>query len=470
MATPLTSGKMSRRTILRAGAGLAGLAALAACVPAAPGGAESGEAGAPGAGPTELDVWTGWTEDAATNIEKILDGYNNSQDEIVAKHVVVPEAMTQKLLAAISAGNPPATAVVFGASVAYQLAAQDALLALDEVGTPDQVGTLKEWMEPAIWDLGVYDGSFIYASMWNQCMGCFVNTTIAEEMGVDPNSPPQTLEELDAVWEQLTTYDDNGNIDVLGGDFTWDGMIMGRFLGELVSEDGATITANHPNNLAALEWVVDRWAKVGPEKMSAYFASLSGRGERSAGQDPFLSGLRATVVTGPWHYNTLRNFKPEGFEFTVWPLPGPQGQTEKGMYTYGDGWIIPVGSPDPAATWEIISTMTGATGDRDVYTSLFTTWLCVNGPVSSDMTEWPLFQSDVMGECPGYEEVFLADLFDSDYYLYPPKIPTSASYQSMMSAEWEKARLGQKSPQEALDFVQEEAQKELDIWIQQSQG
>ena len=464
--------RLTRRQFLHASAGLSAAAALVACMPpAAPqstGGEAAGES--PDAGPVEIDVWTGWTEDAATNIEKILNGYNESQDRVIARHVVVPEAMTQKLLAAVSAGNPPATAVVFGASIAYQLAAQKALIALDAVGTPEQVETLRQWMVPAIWDLGVYEGSFYYASMWNQCLGCYVNVNLAEEAGVDVNNPPQTLEELTVIWEQLTTYDDDGNIDVLGGDFTWATMIMGRFLGQLVSEDGTTITANHPNNLRALEWTVDYWQRMGPDKLSAYNASLAGRGERSAGQDPFLSGLRATLVTGPWHYNTIRNFKPEGFEFTVWPFPGPEGQTERGMHTYGDGWIIPVGSQNPSAAWEIISTMTGATGNRDVYTSLFTTWLCVNGPVSAEMTEWPSFQTDVMGECPGYEEIFLDDLFNSDYYLYPPKIPTSDSYQSLMNAEWEKARLGEKSPEEALDFVQEQAQRELDTWIQQNQA
>lgn len=465
--------RLSRRNFLRASAGLAGLAALAACVPPAPGGSAASDASAgaaSGDSPVEIDVWTGWTEDAATNIEKILSGFNDSQDRVVAKHVVVPDSMTQKLLAAVSAGNPPATAVVFGASIAYQLAAQKALMALDEIGSPDQVETLKGWMDPAIWDLGMYEGNYYYASMWNQCMGCYVNVPLAEAQGVDVNQPPQTLEELDAAWDQMTTYDADGNIDILGGDFTWVAMIMGRFLGNFVSEDGTQILANDPNNVRALEWVANRWAKFGPEKMSAYYASLAGRGERSAGQDPWLSGLRVTNVTGPWHYNTIRNFAPEGFEYVVWPLPGPAGQSEKGMYTYGDGWIVPVGSSDPAAAWDIIGAMTGATGDKDVYTSLFTTWLCVNGPSSQSMTEWPTFQTEVMGACPGYEEVFLTDLYDSDYYLYPPKIPTSSSYASLMDAEWEKVRLGQKGAQEALDFVTEEAQKELDTWIQQNQG
>jgi hypothetical protein len=73
-----------------------------------------------------------------------------------------------------------------------------------------------------------------------------------------------------------------------------------------------------------------------------------------------------------------------------------------------------------------------------------------------------------MGACPGYQDVFLQDLFHSDQYLYPPKIPTSNSYQALMDSEWEKARLGQKSPQEALDAVQEQAQKDLDTWKAQS--
>jgi len=460
---------VSRRSFLRFGAGAVGVTVLAGCLPAAPAAAPQAAGGesSPAAGPVEVEVWTGWTEDAATNIEKILSGYNESQNVVKAKHVVVPDDMTQKLLAAISAGSPPGGAIVFGANIAYQLAAQDAILALDDLGKPEQVQTLKSWMSPAIWDLGVYDGKYVFASMWNQCLGLFLNTDIAEEKGVDPSKPPTTLEELSDIYDQLTTWDGD-NIDVLGGDFTWTEMIMGRFLGQFVSEDGSTVTANHENNVKALEWITNRWQKVGPQKLQDFYASLQGRGERSAGQDPFLSGLIATDVTGPWEFNTLRNFKPEGFNFTVWPYPSPQGQTEKGMYTYGDGWIVPKGAPAPEAIWDLISTMTGATGNRDVYTSLFTTWLCVNGPVSEQMTEWPSFKSDVVGACPGYEEVFLQDLFHSDQYLFPPKIPTSNSYLSLMTAEWEKARLGQLSPQEALDGVQEQAQKELDTWKAQN--
>ncbi len=467
---------ITRRQFLQ-GVSTIGLGALlGGCAPAAPTAAPATSAPAtaaaaevPTAAPApakaiELEVWTGWTEDAATQIEKILAGYNSSQSGVVAKHVVVPEDMTQKLLAAISAGSPPGTAVLFGAGTAYQLAAQKALLALDEVGQPSQVAALKQWMLPALWDLGTYQGKLVFASMWNQCWGLFVNTKMCRDKGIDPAKPPKTLQELDAVYDQLTTYDDKGNIDILGGDNTWVGTIIGRFLGQYVSEDGRTIVANSENNLKALEWITGRWNKMGPQKLQDFYASLQGRGERSAGNDPFLSGLRATYMTGPWQFNTIKLYKPEGFEFTVWPWPGPEGVAKKGMYTYGDGWIIPKGSKDPAAAWDVIGTMTGATGDKDVYTSLFVTWQCVNGPVSSQILDWPRFKNEVIGACPGYQEVFLDDLLHSEQYLYPPKVPTSASYESLMDSHWEKARLGQMTPKEALDAVTQQAQKELDDW------
>ena len=127
------SRTMSRRRFLSAASFTTAAATFAACAPpaAAPAvpAAEQPAAEAPAAAPAAaepitLDVWTGWTEDAATQIEKILDAYNKSQTRVVARHVVVPEAMTQKLLAGIAAGTPPGTAVVPSSSAAAQAVAR----------------------------------------------------------------------------------------------------------------------------------------------------------------------------------------------------------------------------------------------------------------------------------------------------------------------------------------------------------
>ena len=468
--------RFSRRDFLKVAA-LGGVSMTAACQaaprPAAPvattapvAGSAATEVPVAASSAKNIEVWSGWTEDFANNIQTILDKYNEAQTQYVAKHVSIADSMNQKLLAAVSAGNPPATAIVFGAGTAYQLAAQNALLPLDDVLGP-QLSALKSFMLPSLWDLGTYQGKLYFASMWNQCWGVYVNSDMATKAGLDPTKPPATLEELGAAWDKMTTLNAQGNIDVLGGDLTDNNVLIGRFLGELVSSDGKTITANAPNNVKALEWITERWTRIGPQKLQDFYASLQGRSERSAGQDPFLSGLRASVVTGPWQFDVIRKYKPENFKFEVWPLPAPAGM-KKGTYTYGDGWIVPTASPAPDAAADILATMIGTAGNRDVYTNLFTVWPCVNGPVSKEIVDYPAFKEKVSSQCPGYQDIFLADLFNSDQYLYPAKIPTSASYNDINSAEWEKARLGQKTPKEALDFATKTAQTELDNWYKQN--
>jgi ABC-type glycerol-3-phosphate transport system substrate-binding protein len=116
-------------------------------------------------------VWTGWTEKAAKKVDRVISVFNDSQDKVNARHVVVPGDMSQKLLAAINAGKPPEAAIVFGAGLAYQLAARGALLAFDDVGDPNELEALHTWMTPAMLDMAQYDGQDFYLPIWSQCWG-----------------------------------------------------------------------------------------------------------------------------------------------------------------------------------------------------------------------------------------------------------------------------------------------------------
>lgn len=415
------------------------------------------------AGPrTEFEVWTGWTEKMSENITKILDNYNQSQEKYRAKHVVATEMQT-KLLAAVAAGNPPGAAVIFnGNGTVYTLAEEDAILALDGMGK-DKLEALREWIHPAIWDLGSYKGKVYALAMWTQSYGVYFNTKHLADTGLDPNKPPADFAELDQVGDKLTKRDASGNIMRMGLDLTWAQLLIGAFRGKLVDQDGQKITANAPENLAAIDWMVQRWKRHDPKKIQDFNQSLSGASERSATLDPFVAGKRSLYVTGPWHIGTIKEFAPTDFEWGVWPLPGPKTGVKAGVWTYGDVFVIPKGAKAPEASYDLVSTMTGATGDRDVYTNLFVVWPCVNNPTTPKMLTYPAFKQKVVDACPSYS-VFNDHLYNNDYHLFPPKIPTAAPYMSLLGAETEKARLGQKSAQEALDLVTQQAQKELDDW------
>jgi len=175
---------------------------------------------------------------------------------------------------------------------------------------------------------------------------------------------------------------------------------------------------------------------VGVQKLQDFYASLAGRGERSAGNDPFLSGLRATYVTGPWQFDTLKRYKQPDFEFTVWPFPAPPG-----LRSVACTLMATAGSSrrrqGARAAWDIISTMTGATGDRDVYTNLFMIWQCVNGPVSPGNGGLAEVQDRGHREVPRLS----GDLPERSVQLRAVPVPAQDpdqffSYASLFDAEW----------------------------------
>lgn len=461
----------TRRKFLR----LAGMSALTAGAALTAGCSGSGP-GSPGGNPskqeaqlshTPVDVWNNWTGTDQKNIADILQGVNKIQDKVVLKNVTVPGDMNQKLLAAINARTPPDVAILFGGQNAYQLAGRNAIVPFDEVAPASELQALKKWLSPAMWDLGTFDGKLVFVPLWAQSYGVYVNTKLAQKAGIDPGKPPQTLEDLAAAWLEMTVKKSNGEIQIMGGSTSDLNMTMGRFLGQFVSKDGRTITANSENNLKAAKWIDDHYAKLGRKQVARFNASLQGRSDRSGTQDPFLAGLVASEINGAWEESTIMDYG-KNFEYVVWPVPRPAGVSKTGSWTYGDGFVLPQRSKSAAAGWQAVRYLSGSTGDQAAYTDLFKVWQCANGPNSEQATKWKGFQEGVIAKCPQYQEVFLKDLFHSDQYLFPPKIPTSNAYLTQLSDQMGKALVGQISVETALQTTNKLAQQDLDRWYAQN--
>jgi len=443
---------VSRGAFLRnAGLAAAGVG-VAASVPALLGDAKAAD-------PVTINYWNGWTEDAAKKIQGINANFTKKNPSIIVKDVVVSGDMNAKLLAAIAAGNPPDVVTFFGAGNVYSMADQNALVPLDEVASPQQIAQMKKWVTPAVWDLGTYKGRVYGIAQWSQSWLIIWNKTQAKAAGLDVNKGIQTLADLQMWTTKLTQYDSRKNITRLGFTETWLDRWLPCFGGQFTDAKG-NVTANHPNNVKALEYLVSFSKMLDPKKVAAFQTALAGAGERSAGLDPFLTGKVSMQVNGPWELGSIHNYAPAGFEYGTSFLPSPAGMPGLGMYTYGDVPVVPRGAPHPKEAWEFISYLTGASGDHTQYTDLFRAWTCVNAPVSELMLGIPSFKSAVTDVCAGYDK-FTHAFFHAKRYLYPPKLPIAAFYENTLGSYVDKARLLQMTPKAALDEVQKLVSHEL---------
>src|SRR5690606_11766752 len=143
--------------------------------------------------------------------------------------------------------------------------------------------------------------------------GFFWNKKVFEEAGLDPETPPTTIDELTAMNQQpnITNNDTIARMGVLpwttyataNSMLTW-GWIFG---GEFLDPDSNAITADHERNVMALEWMQELAAEVGGFEKVAGFQAGFGTGENH----PFFVGKQAMALFGPWELSNIDRFAPD---------------------------------------------------------------------------------------------------------------------------------------------------------------
>src|SRR4029453_13767760 len=96
------------------------------------------------------------------------------------------------------------------------------------------------------------------------------------------------------------TRDGDGNISRMGFAPSQENFwLYGTMFGGTFFDDATnTVTANAPNNVAALEWLRTHPEKYDPGKLAAFQEGLAN--ERAQNLDPLISGKYALQLQGPW--------------------------------------------------------------------------------------------------------------------------------------------------------------------------
>jgi multiple sugar transport system substrate-binding protein len=305
-------------------------AAVSALVLAAAGcGGDDDGGGAEDGGPVTL-TFANWAsaEDATRDgMLELIERFESENEDIRIKSESVPFSdIGQNLVLRVNAGNPPDVAQISGNDT-FAVAATGGLADLDE-----HLSSVKGELIPEDVEMGTIDGTWVAMPWKDSPQGFFYNRKLMEEAGLDPESPPATLEELDQAMEQIKR--EKPGVIPLGTDTTnrtfglasqWPWMLAHGAQPFTASE----ATADTPEMQAYLEWIsgVVKNDYTLPNRRIGDFRPLAAQDEVAFILDqPLLQGV----------IQSTNDMSDEEFHETWGVTTLPQGPT-------GESYSVPLG-------------------------------------------------------------------------------------------------------------------------------
>ncbi len=177
-----------------------------------------------------------------------------------------------------------------------------------------------------------HDGELFAMPIGAGNLALFYNRTLFREAGLDPDTPPQTWDQLVAMAQRLTKHDEHGRLiqagaslgrsESQGWNFFVDGLLVQAGV-PLLNEDQTAVAWNEPAGVAALTWYTD-FVRRHRTNAITFPNDL----------DAFRLGLSAMMINGNWQLSALRRHGKD-LDFGVAPLPvSPLGIRA----TYGNSW------------------------------------------------------------------------------------------------------------------------------------
>lgn len=307
------------------------------------------EAAAEVAEPVEIEFWTLLTGALGERLDDLIVQYNAGQDQVRVVNVNQGgyNELQQKMLAALAAGDPSYTATMIDyKNVPFYANAG----VLEPISDRASAEDMQDFIPGLLSDLTLNDK--VYALPMNRStQGLYYNKDLFVQAGLDPNSPPQTWDEvreygmaIAALGDQYAGTYATGNMQwyfeplvyEFGGQFSDEecnftfndeyGVAAATYLRDLLYEDGAAIV---PSNLS------------GPfdQQMSEFVQGNVGMIRQSTAVNGFISD----VVDFDWG-------------FTQFP-EGPAGRV-----VTGGGANVAIGAhateAQKAAAWDFINWLT----------------------------------------------------------------------------------------------------------------
>ncbi len=404
----------------------------------------------PQPGPVHITYWEKWTSFEGDAMRAVVDTFNRKQNKIHVDLLTVSGIENKTLLAA-AGGNPPDVAGLYGPNVA-QYADDHAILPLDDYCR--RAGITADQYIPAYWRIGYYHDHVYALPSTPASTALHYNKAMFRAAGLDPNKPPQTIEEMDADAAKITTRQ-NGRIDKAGfmpAEPGWWNYGWGFIFGGKLWDGQSHLTANAPENVRAFEWIASYSKKYGATDLQTF---RSGFGNFSSPQNAFLEGKVAMELQGVWMYNFINQFAPK-LEWAAVPFPHPADRPDLANSTFVDEdvLVIPRGAKHPEEAFEFIKYVQSQEGME---------LLCMGQRKHTPLVK--VSESFWKNHPNPYIKLF-DELPRGKNAFGPPQLGIWPEYQTELNNAFDEVALLQKTPKEALDEVQARMQPKLDEYLE----
>jgi multiple sugar transport system substrate-binding protein len=205
MEERMTTKSFTRREFLKASAGALGLAVLAGCAAPTPQTVEKVVEKVITVTPVPKQTtltffnWASAEDVTRKNVEKIITKFQTDNPGVTIKNVPYGFGEIQnQIIISITGGNPPDVMQV-SSNMPYELAGMSALEPLDTYVTKEYLADNS----PANLASATYQDK-LYAIPWMITPHAFwYSKKMMKKFGLDPNKPPQTIDELNAAFKTI---------------------------------------------------------------------------------------------------------------------------------------------------------------------------------------------------------------------------------------------------------------------------
>jgi multiple sugar transport system substrate-binding protein len=418
------------------------LAALALVMVAATGAACSNDRG-----DNELLVWTSLGGEIDIKPQQEIIAEFEKQNPGV--HVqIVPKAGrftgdNTALIAAVRAKEPPNVFITDRFTVANQ--ASTGLLAnLSPRVEADGENLADNYLPFAIAEAS-YNGDLYALPFDTDARGLYYNKKTLREAGVDPevldpsNGPP-TIDEVLEIAEQVNETDDKGNYTRMGM-IPWDGQAFHATWGLInkakwYDDSSCEITAQSPGWEKTFEMFRAWSERFDYQRVSAYLATY-----RPPNADPttspFYTGRLGMAIDGNWSLASIKQYAPK-LDYGVTYMPVAEEGDEPMTWAGGFALVMPSNVQNPDLTWKFMKFYAGEPGQR------------IYAKGASKIPTWKSLIDDK--SVTGEQGIFPSMM---KYATNRPALPVGAQISDAMGAAQTSVLLGEVTPEEALQQVQD---------------